>query len=181
MINFHKNIDIDVDQRLKSSTFQIACKKGCSKCCHNVFLCVSENEINSIVRSMNSLNFKIRKKIAKVISEIDKKWISKGTVTLNTIDDFNKYLIQQQKLNSYTCPLLLNNQCSIYQDRPAVCRIYHSSNESLCENLNADMNYIDIYKKYVQISENESGKSIMPSPLFRNIDFKDNKFISIWK
>ena len=44
-------------------------------------------------------------------------------------------VLQGDKFNGQPCPFLVDNQCSVYEDRPVVCRTHHSLREdaSLCD------------------------------------------------
>jgi len=184
MIKYHENIDNEVKRKLDLSTSNIACNKGCSTCCENVHISVFPEELNIIVRSLNDLNYKIKNTIAKRINTIDKNWNGVGTKSFNAdaIEDIQLFMNNQQKINSYTCPLLSNGACTIYENRPAVCRVYCSSNENLCKSLNADMNYQDVYQKfYTPYISTENNKVMLPFSLFRNIDFINNKFVNVIK
>ena len=184
MIKYHEDIDNEMESRLNSSELTKACNKGCSTCCENVHISVFPEELNIIVRNLNSLNYKTRSNIAKKINLIDKNWKSSGNISFNSdeINNIQLFMNNQHKINSYSCPLLNNGSCLIYENRPAVCRVYCSSDENLCKSLNADMNYQDIYQKYyTPYISTENGKTMLPFSLFRNIDFIDNKFVNIVK
>ena len=184
MIKYHENIDNEIKKKIDSSELNIVCSKGCSTCCENVHISVFPEELNIIVRSLNNLNYKTRNSIAKKINLIDKTWKSSGSISFKSdaIEDIQLFMNNQHKINSYVCPLLQNGICLIYENRPAVCRVYYSSNENLCQSLNADMNYKDVYYKYyTPYISTDNDQIMLPFSLFRNIDFINNKFVNVVK
>jgi len=86
------------------------CKKGCSDCCHNT----------------------------AIISELDAMQIAKATgaplATPQRVFDVNSGDEARRTYASHyagvACTFLKDNLCSIYADRPVVCRVHHSLEES---------------------------------------------------
>lgn len=182
-IKFHQNIDNQIKQLLDSDHRIPACKQGCTVCCEKVNLFGAYEEIPTIVRALNNLDFKKRKLIAKQIKTIDANWQGSGSIfTSDTLtEEQRKQMNSVINDNSYSCPLLIDGRCVIYKNRPVVCRTYFSSSSNLCHSWNADMNFaknIDVKGQYM---DKHTGIPITPMPLFRNIDFIDNKFIFLSK
>lgn len=109
---------------------RVACKGGCSACCH-VNLGVQAHEILIAARFIR--NSFTADAIAGVI---ERARCHRANVTGLTEKE-------SEKLNP-TCPLLDGNNCSIYPARPEVCRAHHAFNAHLCEqNLITHLNVHD--------------------------------------
>ena len=184
MIKFHKKIDEIVEKEIADLKIKPVCQSGCSECCRKVHISVFPEEINTIVEALNSMDFKVRKAIANKIAIIDKNHFGKKSLLFSNSDisEMQNHLHEQQKQNSYECPLLHGDKCLIYHDRPAVCRTYYSTDSELCKTLNGDIKITKAYENntttYIMKTDNNT---VLPMSLFRNIDFKKNKFINLVK
>ena len=121
--NFLKDFDELLKLLYQNQSQNIKCKKGCSKCCKGgEFPC----------------------------SQLEFAFITKGYLSL---DEKTKILVQQNIRNllldkkefkgerfEHTCPFLLNDECTIYEYRGILCRVF-----GLC--------YYDDEKGYVRLPE----------------------------
>jgi uncharacterized protein len=118
----------------------VACGKGCAQCC-NVNITVSKVE-------------------AKAISE-NTGW------KLNTVSETKKH-----KLDKYLgvpCPFLENDACSIYENRPMVCRTHASfftspkwCDTKVCLEIEAPLvNFAGIHQAYAAISDSQATIPVM--------------------
>lgn len=98
---FLKSIDIDLKKIFEYQKEYIFCKEGCSLCCKQGDYPISEIEFKYMMNGYNKLNSNIKEQIKQNIKEV-----KKGDT------------------ESYICPFLLNNKCSIYNNRPFVCRAF---------------------------------------------------------
>lgn len=82
----------------------VPCKPGCSHCCHMNTM-IYEHEAIRLAevsgRKMTRVAFRSRDLVAA----------------------------EGEKFNGRPCPFLVNDQCSVYEDRPLVCRTHHSLRE----------------------------------------------------
>lgn len=120
IIRFISNLQTGIDkvtQQAQANEAELACKAGCSYCCH------------APVKVLAPEVFKIAREIQKLDPE------SVLTVT-ERLSDY----LQQQNPTTLTwqtrppCPFLQNNLCSIYAIRPAICRRAHSLALEPCAN-----------------------------------------------
>lgn len=120
IIRFISNLQTGIDkvtQQAQANEAELACKAGCSYCCH------------APVKVLAPEVFKIAREIQKLDPES----------VLAIIERLSHYL-QQQNPTALTwqtrpsCPFLQNNLCSIYAIRPAVCRRAHSLTLDPCAN-----------------------------------------------
>lgn len=79
----------------------VACKPGCSSCCH----------MNTIIYEHEAI------RLAEVSG---RKMTRVGFRTRDIV------VSEGYKFNGRPCPFLVNAQCSVYEDRPLVCRTHHS-------------------------------------------------------
>lgn len=123
-----KKIDFAVKQ------LNNCCKEGCSYCCYQLIE-VFDFEKQAIKDAISKLDDETK----FIIKENLESWFS--FFNLNSPDNKvldAKDLLQNfhslHPLNKHTCPLLINNLCSIYNNRPFACRIHVvESNPSQCE------------------------------------------------
>lgn len=108
--NFEKFLDM-LDKKLEqfflSQQPYIFCKKGCAKCCQNAQFPFSEIEFKYARQGYEKLS----KNAQNIIKNNIKKILEKKNNT--NMDNF-----------TYTCPFLINNECSIYKYRGIVCRTF---------------------------------------------------------
>jgi hypothetical protein len=88
----------------------VACKPGCSQCCH----------MNTMIYEHEAV------RPAKVSGRKMKRLPFPGREVV---------VLQGDRFNGQPCPFLVDNQCPVYEDRPLVCRTHHSLREdaSLCD------------------------------------------------
>ncbi len=89
----------------------IFCHKGCSKCCKNAQFPYSEIEFKLIFEGLKTLSPDIR---LQVLNKVDEIIIDKQKNNIESPD--NKF--------RYTCPFLINDECSVYYYRGLICRIF---------------------------------------------------------
>lgn len=74
----------------------VPCKDGCSGCCH-MSVIMSEIEATQIAKATGA---KMRKGAVRYVAEGDERY------------------------SGHACSFLVNNKCSIYENRPYACRVY---------------------------------------------------------
>jgi Fe-S-cluster containining protein len=95
----------------------IACRSGCSACCHQMVLC-SPFEI--FIVAQHILTTRSDNQIHRMMERLAE--ISKLPMTPEA--RYGRHA---------TCPLLEDNRCSIYDKRPSVCRALFSNSREKCE------------------------------------------------
>ena len=93
-----------VDQVNEALAPHVACKSGCSHCCH-IALVITENEAQAISKFVGVPYADL--------GQPDPDEIGKGTAAYRGV----------------VCPFLLEHKCSIYSVRPVACRAHHSLND----------------------------------------------------
>lgn len=136
MENFEKflaSVNDDIEKIFNHQKEYIHCKAGCSFCCERGDYPISEIEFKYMMLAYNELDGNTQNIIKQNIQEIKKG---------NT--------------DSYKCPFLIENNCSIYSHRPFVCRTFGVLTEDaqgnpsfpFCATMNK--NYSEIYDKEKQ-------------------------------
>ena len=128
---FLKSIDGDLAKIFENQKEYICCKEGCSLCCERGDYPISALEYNYMMIGYDKLDSEIKSKIKE---------------NTNT-------LIKENKESMYVCPFLIEKRCSIYENRPIVCRAFGVLTEDakgnptfpFCATLG--LNYSQIYDK----------------------------------
>lgn len=104
--------------------FKNCCTKGCSFCCYQMIE-VYDLEKSEIQNAIKNLNTSEKQKIKENLeSWLD--YFNANTPDNKILDEFDtiKNFINISKSNTHKCPLLIDNSCSIYKNRPLTCRIH---------------------------------------------------------
>src|SRR5205085_4946449 len=108
----------NADVYLKSAKPKLDCGAGCAFCCH--------------------LRVGVRAHEAFAVAEHIQKTFDSGELERLLerlrfhVEKTSKMTLQEHFQTSVECPLLMNNQCSIYERRPFACRRYHSLDVRSC-------------------------------------------------
>lgn len=129
-------LDELLDLEKKPNSPKLACKEGCSYCCHQR-VAVSIFEAIAIAFYLKNVYFRTEDKISEFASKL--QFLAAET---------SKMTISEWLKSGNKCPLLVDNYCSIYSIRPIQCRAYTSTDAKLCEQgLNDPDNTIITYSE----------------------------------
>ncbi|MCR5265428.1 MAG: YkgJ family cysteine cluster protein [Cyanobacteria bacterium RUI128] len=110
MENYIKFLDYlmgNINNYFEEQAPYIKCKMGCAKCCSNGDYPFSEIELEYLKQGFNKLDedtkYRIKENIKQIIAE--KSQCNEGTYT-------------------YKCPFLIDNICSVYEQRGIICRTF---------------------------------------------------------
>ncbi len=106
--------------QVKSLGAQIACKAGCSFCCRYVRVTVTPHEAIALFRYLRS---QIPEEKASAIA----------TKVLENADRIAAMNEAEHRSARLPCAFLVDDCCSAYSARPAVCAAYHSLDRDECE------------------------------------------------
>lgn len=100
------------------------CTKGCSYCCYQI---IEVYDFEKIVIQNAISNLSTNEK--QQVKENLESWLdyfNSNTPNNKILDEFDtiKNFMNISKSNSHKCPLLIDDSCSIYKDRPLTCRIH---------------------------------------------------------
>ncbi len=169
---------------LELSQVKVSCQKGCSVCC-NQLIPVSKAEVLFLHRLVDSMPKERQQKIKETIQRIKQALTQKKLPhTLGEIYKSPRFEEEYFALG-IPCPFLEDGCCSIYKDRPFMCREYHvKSLPSLCmqpykndiERVKMGVNFATLLSAFCA---NIYGVSPLPIPLFSIFDFveEDPQFL----
>jgi Fe-S-cluster containining protein len=112
-----------IDERIKEELtsqdeIKPTCKKGCSACCH-LNVSIGSNEAKLLSKNLTQEQIKHLKKQRDVLNELG----NKDYESFPHVTDWE----------TSRCVFLINNECSVYDDRPTACRMYYvASDPKLC-------------------------------------------------
>jgi len=129
LAGFYAAYDAFIDHNVAASQLKIMCRAGCSRCCRQVVHGVYSFEVINLYRQLRT---------SPDYPRIHDRFLSNA-------NDFQALLARAEQaaaanpgtdamtiaLRGYAaagkwCPLLVDNQCSVYENRPVPCRMYHS-------------------------------------------------------
>lgn len=144
--NFLKIFDRKLEKYTEEQKPYLKCKKGCSGCCSGGNYPYSRLEMEYLMSGFLKLPEDVRQIIRSNISAIKDK-------------------------NSYTCPFLINNLCSVYEYRGIVCRTHglaylYEGKIKLPQCSNDGLNYSDIFNK-------NTGEIVLENPIKESLRIDD--------
>lgn len=104
MKNYENYLEIltsDIEKMFEHQKEHICCKVGCSHCCQRGNFPFSRLEFEYLLEGFKNLPFNLQ----QIVRE-------------------NVVKIKKDKQNSYNCPFLINNSCSVYKHRGLICRTF---------------------------------------------------------
>ncbi len=177
--NYKKFLDVvgrDLNRIFEFQKEYIHCKQGCSYCCRKGDYPISRIEYEYLMEGFEKLDYNLKEQIKANIKKT-----------------------KQDNQESYICPFLIDDSCSLYNYRPLVCRTFgvltedSSGNPSFPFCATKGLNFSEIYDKEknhlsVELVEKNhfkvfprifrlNNKVIMNIPLAKelNIDFGEAK------
>lgn len=115
MGRLHRQIDEVTDEVRERPDVKFDCKSGCSYCCH-FRIEVFAPEIFLLARRLRTLP---ADRLDSLIQQLEAHAADAQGIRR---EDF-----------SMKCPLLVDNMCSVYEDRPSICRKYLSLDVEECK------------------------------------------------
>lgn len=119
-INFFKRLDETITGASAHLEKDVQCKKGCSYCCY-FKVDVSANEVFAIVDY-------IKTELSSEELECHIERAKENKIKIARLSQSKRIV------TNVACPLLVDDACSVYAIRPAMCRKIHSMNVSFCKN-----------------------------------------------
>lgn len=111
-----------VDELIAAATASdsFACKRGCSWCCHQLIVMVNHADGEAILDAAEA--------------RMSREQFRAFAVTVRRqAREIDSMPYEEAETRTWTCPLLVNNQCLVYDVRPIACRSVFSSDASCCK------------------------------------------------
>ena len=107
----------------------ISCRAGCSACCHHQLVPISTTEARRIAAFIDAMPEPRRSAVRARFDDADRRIIAWNESTGHGVGLNRDRQTSDERLGAYfslgiACPLLEDDQCSIYEERPLVCREY---------------------------------------------------------
>lgn len=113
---------------IKNEGKSISCKKGCGACCRH-FVAVSEVEAYDIAEIVERLpeprRSEVKERFNKALAHfIEIGWIEKFENCSEYLDENTLKVLLDYFKEGVPCPFLVDESCSIHEERPLTCREY---------------------------------------------------------
>ena len=128
MQKLYATYDAYIEHNIAASTLKIVCKFGCARCCHQAVHGCYAFEIIDLYRQLRPRDeygdihndfVRSADEFQTMLARYAEKNPGRNDIALiNTLQHFSAL--------AKPCPLLANNNCSVYEHRPVSCRMYHS-------------------------------------------------------
>ncbi|HJQ56948.1 MAG TPA: YkgJ family cysteine cluster protein [Vineibacter sp.] len=107
---------------------QISCRMGCASCCRQ-FVVISTPEARRIAAVVDAMPEPRRSEVRRRFADVDQRIAAWSTTVGKHAGPTNdgaraRHLARSYFSQNIACPMLENEACSIYEDRPLVCREY---------------------------------------------------------
>lgn len=131
LAEFYAVYDTYIRHNISASKLTIRCKSGCGGCCRQAVHGVYSFEIINLYRLLRPLPDypRIHNEFVKRGDGFQRLLISFAENAANAgASDQDALVFAMRKFAAAgeSCPLLVENSCSIYTHRPVPCRMYHS-------------------------------------------------------
>lgn len=126
----YADYDEYIHYNIGASRLAIRCQAACSRCCHQLVHGVYAFEVVNLYRALHTRTDyaqlhdafldranRFQALLAQVARERGANGIDQEVFT---------QALRRYMLLNLACPLLVDNRCSAYADRPVSCRMYHS-------------------------------------------------------
>ena len=120
-----------VCERIAGRGVAVPCRKGCTSCCNHL-ICLSVPEAFRLMEEMNKMPSRQRKRIEQscrtIVRKVEKRLPKTDYLSELTLAELSDYYLQLRELLGWyfkeriPCPLLCDSLCTIYEQRPVVCR-----------------------------------------------------------
>jgi Fe-S-cluster containining protein len=106
-----------------------SCRAGCSACCHHQMVPISTTEARRIAAVVDAMPEPRRSAVRARFDDADRRITVWNESSGQGLGLNRERQTEDERLGAYfslgiSCPMLENDQCSIYEERPLVCREY---------------------------------------------------------
>ena len=128
LAQLYASYDAYITHNIDASALKIVCSFGCSRCCkQTVHGCYAFEIINLYRQLRPRANFgQIHDSLVRSADEFQSMFERYAEKSNGRLDTALLNTLQHTSAIAKPCPLLVDNQCSVYAHRPVSCRMYHS-------------------------------------------------------
>lgn len=145
-----------IDEHFVMQKDYIKCRIGCSHCCQGGYYPVTKSEAKLMKEGFDILEASLREKITQKANSLERE----REQFVNEGNEFLKF--------KYSCPLLVDDKCSIYEHRPIICRtqglIVQSISKETAFNMPAcvyiGLNYANVWDENIQFFSEAKRKAL---------------------
>lgn len=119
VLKFYRRVD-----KAHASQPPAACAPGCAHCCQ-MHVTAQAPEILAIIEYLELKRDAAERQRIQAMAQSHHEHLS-------------KLVTEERHLQAMTCPLLVDNKCSVYDVRPIACRGFHSSSVEVCKAASTD-------------------------------------------
>ena len=181
---FQKMTNLFVGIGIKESEAEgreISCQKGCTACCHQL-VPLPEFEAYHIAELVEKMpeprRTEMKRRFGQTVAHFTETgWVEK----FDNITEYNQEEWREMLSDYFTeriaCPFLVDDACSIYHDRPLVCREYlvtspaENCSNPTPENINPVEIPIEPSKKLFKFGQKNELREMNFVPLFMSLDW----------
>ena len=131
LAELYASYDAFISHNIAASTLRIQCRAGCSRCCLQAVHGVYSFEVINLYRQLRG---------RPEYGEIHNAFVQRADAFQRTVAEYlatnhiadtqdtraPAYALAKFAALGVSCPLLRDNSCSVYENRPVPCRMYHS-------------------------------------------------------
>lgn len=165
LARLYADYDAYIEHNIRASALSIVCALGCARCCHQHVYSTYAFEIVDLYRQL-----RVRDDYVAVFRALlanaqefetmlaryrEKAHGNEDRAVLNTL--------QHLAAIGKPCPLLAGNRCSVYRNRPASCRMYHSlGSPMLCTTVVGRTFHLMLPPEVMHVLAGVNGRMLFP-------------------
>lgn len=104
----------------QTATDSFACERGCAWCCHQLIVMTHHDDGRTILKSAKK-------------SMSDEEFRRFETTVREQAEQISALPYEEAETKQWTCPLLVDDRCVVYDVRPVACRSVFSPNADCCK------------------------------------------------
>ena len=169
LTDFYQTYDSYIAHNLAASNLGIQCRFGCTRCCHQAVHGVYAFEIINLYRHLQPTPEypAIHETLLAYADQFQATVAQIGEASDGDATDPVMRAVDAFAAAAQPCPLLLGNNCRVYAQRPAPCRMYHSLTDPVyCTSARGETFNIEIPQQASEILWTLSDRLVYPFPTF---------------
>lgn len=126
---------------------EFACDRGCAWCCHQLIVLTNHADGQAILHAARA--------------RMSDEEFSAFTVTVRRqAEQIGALPYEEAETKQWPCPLLVDNQCSVYDVRPIACRSVFSNDATCCKAMLEANRYEDLSDAHQSLASGIAARAI---------------------